>query len=81
MRLSFRHDIKLLSFQISTVQPVEQTSEDGPDDVGGGMIAAITISCIGAACLLLLAVLWVSTFLGTYVPVFIVHSSVLTFYE
>jgi hypothetical protein len=62
MRLSFRHDIKLLSFQINTIQPVEQTSDDGPDDVGGGMIAAITISCIGAACLLLLAVLWVSTF-------------------
>jgi protein tyrosine phosphatase len=49
-------------FQIGTVEPVGSTS---PDDVtddgigGGGMIAAITISCIGAACLLLIAVLWI----------------------
>jgi hypothetical protein len=31
------------------------------------MIAAITISCVGAACLLLLAVLWVSSFLRLYI--------------
>ncbi|XP_023725884.1 receptor-type tyrosine-protein phosphatase zeta isoform X2 [Cryptotermes secundus] len=46
---------------INTVQPAGQISDGAPEgaDEGGGMIAAITISCIGAACLLLLAALWV----------------------
>ncbi|XP_021936587.1 uncharacterized protein LOC110838077 isoform X3 [Zootermopsis nevadensis] len=47
-----------LPFNINTVQTAEQTSDGGSEDIGGGMIAAITISCIGAACLILLAVLW-----------------------
>jgi hypothetical protein len=44
------------------VEPVGQTTDEVSDDeVGGsGMIAAITISCIAAACLLLIAVLWVN---------------------
>lgn len=48
-------------FDVNTVQPAGQTSDavsEGAEE-GGGMIAAISISCIGAACLLLLAVLWV----------------------
>lgn len=46
---------------VSTVEPVGQTTDEVSDDeVGGsGMIAAITISCIAAACLLLIAVLWI----------------------
>jgi uncharacterized protein (DUF1919 family) len=51
------------------VQPAGQTSDgaSGGADEGGGMIAAISISCIGAACLLLLAVLWVSSFIRLYI--------------
>jgi hypothetical protein len=48
--------------QVSGVLPAGQASVGaaGARDEDGGMIAAITISCIGAACLLLLVVLWVS---------------------
>jgi uncharacterized protein (DUF1919 family) len=51
------------------VQPAGQISDGASEgaDEGGGMIAAITISCIGAACLLLLLVLWVSSFISLYI--------------
>lgn len=53
--------LPVFPFHVSTVEPVGTTSADVSDDggEGSGMIAAITISCIGAACLLLIAVLWV----------------------
>lgn len=56
------YGLPVFPFQVSTVEPNGSTSpDDGSDDgVGGaGMIAAITISCIGAVCLVLIAVLWI----------------------
>jgi hypothetical protein len=58
------------------VQAAGQTSDGASEAAGegGGMIAAITISCIGAACLLLLAVLWASCFIRLHISPDLLHA-------
>jgi hypothetical protein len=65
------------------VQPAGQTSDGASAgaEEGGGMIAAISISCIGAACLLLLAVLWVSSSILLHISPDLFFAEKCGFYE